>query len=104
MSSEKWRKMCEEISEKLINKRGVSNAKFETPQKSMIISDFFGFTKCDSPNGCYSVLRATTGSFLAALREGISPEISVRKTDMPTRMTAAPMGRKAFRVGISVSA
>ena len=51
----------------------------------------------------YSVRSATTGSFFAALREGIMPAKSVRSTLMPTRIAAAPMGRCAFKVAISVS-
>ena len=52
----------------------------------------------------HSVLSATTGSFLAALREGMIPEIRVSMTLMTTRMTAASMGRKARRLAMSVSA
>ena len=43
----------------------------------------------------YSLRRATTGSFLAALREGIRPEIKVSRTLMPTRITAAGRGSTA---------
>lgn len=43
----------------------------------------------------HSLRRATTGSFLAALREGIRPEIRVSRTLMPTRTTAAGSGRTA---------
>ena len=43
----------------------------------------------------YSLRRATTGSFLAALREGIRPEIRVSRTLMPTRTTAAGRGSTA---------
>ena len=43
----------------------------------------------------YSLRRATTGSFLAALREGIRPEINVSRTLMPTRITAAGRGSTA---------
>ena len=52
----------------------------------------------------YSLRRATTGSFLAALREGIRPEIRVRKTLMAIRMMAAGSGSTAFRVWILVTA
>ena len=37
----------------------------------------------------YSVLRATTGSLLAALREGIKPAIKVRNTEIHTKIAAA---------------
>ena len=43
----------------------------------------------------HSLRRATTGSFLAALREGIRPEIKVSRTLMPTRITAAGRGSTA---------
>ena len=41
----------------------------------------------------YSVLSATTGSFFAALREGMIPEMSVSSMLMHTSITAAPIGR-----------
>ena len=50
----------------------------------------------------YSVRRATTGSFLAALREGMVPAISVSITLMPTRIAAALIGRMALRLGMPV--
>ncbi len=43
----------------------------------------------------YSVLRATTGSFLAARREGIAPARIVSTMLITTRMAAAPPGRIA---------
>lgn len=45
----------------------------------------------------YSVRRATTGSFLAALREGMMPEIRVRPVLMTTSMMATGMGSLALR-------
>ena len=50
----------------------------------------------------YSVRRATTGSFLAALRAGIIPEISVSIILIPMRIKATGMGRMVRRLGISV--
>ena len=41
----------------------------------------------------YSVRNATTGSFLAAEREGIIPENRVRPTLIKTSITATGMGR-----------
>ncbi len=43
----------------------------------------------------HSLRSATTGSFLAALREGIRPEMRVSRTLMATRMTAAGRGNTA---------
>ena len=43
----------------------------------------------------HSLRSATTGSFLAALREGIRPEMRVSRTLMATRMTAAGRGSTA---------
>ena len=51
----------------------------------------------------YSVLSATTGSFLAALLEGISPEMRVRKVLIRTSIIAPPIGRIALRFAIPVS-
>ena len=51
----------------------------------------------ERPRGCrgryYSVRRATTGSFLAAERAGITPAKEVSTTLMPTRMAATSQGR-----------
>ena len=44
----------------------------------------------------YSVRSATTGSFLAALLAGRSPEMSVRATLSTMRMTALLAGRAAI--------
>jgi hypothetical protein len=52
----------------------------------------------------YSVLRATTGSFFAALLEGISPEISVRRRLITISATAMGMGRVALNPEMPVSA
>ncbi len=52
----------------------------------------------------YSVLSATTGSFFAALLEGIIPEKSVRSTLITTRTIAACQGRTARRFSIPVRA
>lgn len=41
----------------------------------------------------YSVLSATTGSFFAALLDGMIPEIRVRSTLIATRIIAAGIGR-----------
>lgn len=41
----------------------------------------------------YSVLSATTGSFLAALREGMMPANTVSTMLMPTRISATCQGR-----------
>ena len=53
------------------------------------------YSKAPARGVLYSLRSATTGSFLAALREGIRPEISVSRTLMPTRMTAAGSGSTA---------
>ena len=50
----------------------------------------------------YSVLSAATGSFFAALLEGIRPEMSVRPILMNTRITATITGSCAVRLGIPV--
>ena len=52
----------------------------------------------------YSLRSATTGSFFAALREGIIPEISVKPILIATRIIAAPIGRYACKVAKPVSA
>ena len=52
----------------------------------------------------YSVRSATTGSFFAALLDGISPEKRVKNTLIATSISAAPMGKDAFRFAIPVSA
>ena len=52
----------------------------------------------------YSDLSATTGSFFAALLEGIIPEISVRSTLIVMSIKAAGIGSTALRFVISVSA
>ena len=46
----------------------------------------------------YSVLKATTGSFLAALRDGMMPAISVRSILMTIRTMAVVIGRTALRL------
>ena len=43
----------------------------------------------------YSVRSATTGSFFAALAEGIMPAISVKTTLMPIRIRATGKGKIA---------
>jgi len=50
----------------------------------------------------YSVLSATTGSFFAALLEGIIPAKSVRTTLIMTSTIAASQGRNAFRLSSPV--
>ena len=50
----------------------------------------------------YSVLRATTGSFFAALAEGIMPAMSVKTTLMAMRMSATGRGKIASRLLIPV--
>ena len=52
----------------------------------------------------YSVLSATTGSFFAALLEGIIPAKSVRSTLITTRTSAPSQGSIARRFAIPVSA
>ena len=52
----------------------------------------------------YSVRRATTGSFLAALREGMMPAMRVSAMLMRISTTAAGSGRKARIVEMPVSA
>ena len=52
----------------------------------------------------HSLRRATTGSFLAALREGIRPEMSVSSTLMPIRTRAAGRGSTALRLPAPVTA
>ena len=51
----------------------------------------------------HSVRSATTGSFLAALLDGIRPEIRVSATLMATRMMAAGTGRTALRLSMPVT-
>lgn len=51
----------------------------------------------------HSVRRATTGSFLAALREGIIPEKSVSPVLMRIKIRATWGGRYALRVWIPVT-
>ena len=43
----------------------------------------------------YSVLRASTGSFLAASDEGTRPAMNVRVTLMPISVNATPTGSSA---------
>ena len=50
----------------------------------------------------YSLRSATTGSFLAALREGIIPAKRVKITLMPMRIRATGRGRTAFRLAMPV--
>ena len=50
----------------------------------------------------YSLLSATTGSFFAALLEGIMPAMSVKSMLIRTSVTAAGTGRNAFRLLIPV--
>lgn len=50
----------------------------------------------------YSVLNATTGSFLAALLDGIMPEMRVSNTLIKIRTRATPIGSCAFRLVNSV--
>ena len=51
----------------------------------------------------YSVLSATTGSFFAALLDGIIPAKSVSSTLIPISISAAGIGSIALRFGIPVS-
>ena len=51
----------------------------------------------------HSVRRATTGSFFAALREGIMPETRVSSTLITTNMRATWIGRIALMLLISVA-
>lgn len=55
-----------------------------------------------SPAGAYSVRSATTGSFFAALLEGIIPEKRVRAMLIKSRVRAASGGRKALSALIPV--
>ena len=73
-------------------------------QKRKLPTPFFvyGYPEIRKPD--YSLLRATTGSFLAALLEGMIPAISVRPMLISTRATAAPIGRIAWRLAIPVRA
>ena len=52
----------------------------------------------------YSVLSATTGSFFAALLDGIMPDINVSNTLITTKIAATPIGNTAFRWAIPVRA
>ena len=52
----------------------------------------------------YSLLSAITGSFFAALLDGIIPDIRVRQTLINTSITAPAKGKTAFRVAIPVMA
>jgi hypothetical protein len=54
-------------------------------------------------NKDYSVLSATTGSFLAALLEGMIPAISVSSILISTRIAATYIGRCALRFSIPVT-
>lgn len=51
----------------------------------------------------YSVRNATTGSFLAALLEGITPAMSVKVMLIITRITATGTGSTALKLLIPVS-
>ena len=51
----------------------------------------------------YSERNATTGSFLAALLEGIRPEINVSNTLITTIIIAAGRGKIAFKLLIPVT-
>ena len=57
---------------------------------------------CVSEQSGYSLLSATTGSFFAALLEGISPEMRVSATLIATSITAATGGRYALRLFMPV--
>lgn len=46
----------------------------------------------------YSVLKATTGSFLAALLDGITPAINVKSILITIRMIAVGTGNIALRL------
>ena len=50
----------------------------------------------------YSVLNATTGSFFAALLEGMIPAIKVRSTLITIRAIATGIGKNALSVEIPV--
>jgi hypothetical protein len=50
----------------------------------------------------YSLLNATTGSFFAALLDGMIPEISVRTILMHISIRAAGTGRNAFKLFMPV--
>lgn len=52
----------------------------------------------------YSVRRATTGSFLAALPDGISPATNVSSMLTPINMSAVFHGRNALRLASPESA
>ena len=52
----------------------------------------------------YSVLNATTGSFLEALLDGIIPAIRVNRTLIATKINATVIGRTALRLAIPVNA
>lgn len=55
-----------------------------------------------SKNNFYSVRKATTGSFFAALLEGIKPDRSVNATLTRIRTIAAGIGKNALRLLIPV--
>ena len=61
------------------------------------------FLICDFGNLFYSVLRAVTGSFLAAILAGINPAIKVRNILINTKMTP-PFTGSAASPQISVMA
>ena len=58
----------------------------------------------DVPYIIYSVLNATTGSFLAALLAGINPEKRFKITLIAISIIAAFTGKYAFKLLISVTA
>ena len=66
-------------------------------------SDWISFDRCIKIllRFDYSVRSATTGSFFAALRAGITPEISVRRTLSVTSSTACP-GSSIAMFGIPI--
>ncbi len=55
-------------------------------------------------NNVYSVLRATTGSFFAALLEGIIPAKRVNNTLIPINISAADKGKNTVKPLIPVFA
>ena len=60
------------------------------------VQDFQKLAWCFLLKDFYSVLRAMTGSLVAAMREGIRPARIVKPRLITTRIKAAPGGRKAM--------
>ena len=72
--------------------RGVCGYRNKNPSDTFVSEGFFDFCRSDFS---YSVRSATTGSFFAAMREGISPAINVRNMLISTSTTAATGGSAA---------